>query len=395
MTPARKFDTSVTPSRTTGMFDTKTLAKALGVQPATIKTMRSRNQLPKPAGTVGNSLVWTKESVYSHFGVWPKQRETRLPGLPPANPHLPKVVDLFSGCGGMSLGFQKAGFNVLVGYDNWPCAVDTYSANMGHGAQLLDLSDVPTVLETLAPHFAGEDRPAVIGGPPCQDFSSAGKRTEGARADLTEKYATIVSHFQPPFFVMENVARAEHAGAFKRAVATMTEAGYSVRYLVIDASKVGVPQVRKRLITIGTHDETVTDAIFDALVAGQSAESTTIRTYVEETLGRKLDTDFYYRHPRSYARRGVFSIDEPSPTVRGVNRPIPAGYPGHRGDAAPVEKSRPLTTAERAMIQTFPPEFTWVGSRTNVEQMIGNAVPVGLGQFIGQAIATSLSTTQS
>ena len=186
MTLTRPFDTSVMPNSATSMFDSKTLAKALGVQPATIKTMRSRGQLPEPTATVGNSLVWSKELVYDFFGVWPKVGETRLPGVPPVDPALPKVVDLFSGCGGMSLGFQKAGFDVLVGYDNWPCAVDTYRANMGHGAELLDLGDVPIVLETLAPLFEGINSPAIIGGPPCQDFSSAGKRTEGARADLTE-----------------------------------------------------------------------------------------------------------------------------------------------------------------------------------------------------------------
>ena len=390
MTLTRPFDTSVMPNSATSMFDSKTLAKALGVQPATIKTMRSRGQLPEPTATVGNSLVWSKELVYDFFGVWPKVGETRLPGVPPVDPALPKVVDLFSGCGGMSLGFQKAGFDVLVGYDNWPCAVDTYRANMGHGAELLDLGDVPMVLETLAPLFEGINSPAIIGGPPCQDFSSAGKRTEGARADLTEKYAAIVSYFQPPFFVMENVARAERSGAFKRAVATMEQAGYRVKFLVVDASKVGVPQVRKRLITVGTHDEQTTWSIFDALLLGQSLVSMTIRQYFEGVLGCDLDTDFYYRHPRSYARRGVFSVDEPSPTVRGVNRPIPAGYPGHKGDAAPVDCARPLTTAERALIQTFPPEFSWVGSRTNVEQMIGNAVPVSLGQFIGKAIAEAM-----
>jgi DNA (cytosine-5)-methyltransferase 1 len=391
MMSTRVFDTTVQPNSTTGLFDTRTLAKALRVQPATIKTLRSRGQIPEPSSTIGGASVWTKEVIYNFCGVWPSNGETRLEGIPPANPVLPKVIDLFSGCGGMSLGFQMAGFDILAGFDNWPCAVDTYKANMGHEAHLLDLSDVEAIKDALAPLFEEErTRPGIIGGPPCQDFSSAGKRTEGDRADLTEKYAAVVSHFQPPFFVMENVARAQHAGAFKRAVHVMEEAGYFVRYLVIDASKVGVPQVRKRLITFGTKDEAITEAVYEALVNGQSETSMTIREYFEGELGEKLDVDVYYRHPRSYARRGVFSIDEPSPTIRGVNRPIPAGYPGHPGDVAPVKQARPLTTWERAAIQTFPKEFRWVGSRTNVEQMVGNAVPVGLGRFIGEAIASVL-----
>lgn len=390
MTNKRFFDTSVVPSPVTGMYDSKLLGKALGVQPATIKTLRARGQVPEPTETVGGSSVWAKEDIYSFFDVWPKEGERRLSSLPPANHDLPSVLDLFSGCGGLSLGFQKASFDVLAGYDNWPCAVDTYRANMGHEAHLLDLSDVPRVIESLKPWYDSDRIPGIIGGPPCQDFSSAGKRQEGERADLTEKFARLVEEFEPPFFVMENVARAQHASAFKRAVETMRNTGYFINYLVIDASKVGVPQVRKRLITFGFKNQETSEAVLERLRSSQSETSTTIRQFFENTLKKQLDTDLYYRHPRSYARRGVFSIDEPSPTIRGVNRPIPGGYPGHPGDAGPVDLSRPLTTQERASIQTFPDDFRWVGARTNVEQMIGNAVPVGLAEFVARAIAVEL-----
>lgn len=107
----------------------------------------------------------------------------------------------------------------------------------------------------------------------------------------------------------------------------------------------------------------------------------TIRDY----LGDEFQTDFYYRHPRSYARRGIFSIDEPSPTVRGVNRPIPSGYKIHSNDATTnLTEVRPLTTLERARIQTFPKNFVFEGSKTNLEQMIGNAVPVKLAEYVGK-----------
>lgn len=83
----------------------------------------------------------------------------------------------------------------------------------------------------------------------------------------------------------------------------------------------------------------------------------------------------------------IFSIDEPSPTVRGVNRPIPDGYPGHHGDTeTDLSKVRPLTTLERARIQTFPPSFKLCGTKTNLEQAIGNAVPVNLAVFVGKAL---------
>ncbi len=110
----------------------------------------------------------------------------------------------------------------------------------------------------------------------------------------------------------------------------------------------------------------------------------TIRDY----LGNKLGLEHYYRHPRNYSRRGVFSIDEPSPTVRGVNRPIPSGYAKHSGDPVNVELSqiRPLTTKERSYLQTFPEDFEWIGTKTNLEQMVGNAVPVNLAEFVANAI---------
>jgi DNA (cytosine-5)-methyltransferase 1 len=100
-----------------------------------------------------------------------------------------------------------------------------------------------------------------------------------------------------------------------------------------------------------------------------------------------MDCENLCRHPRNYCRRAVFSIDEASPTIRGVNHPIPKGYPGHPNDPVVISKGvRPLTTSERSQIQTFPKDFMWTGSKTDVEQMIGNAVPVNLAKFVALAI---------
>lgn len=108
---------------------------------------------------------------------------------------------------------------------------------------------------------------------------------------------------------------------------------------------------------------------------------------VKDYFGSKIDIDYYYRHPRSYAKRGIFSVNEPSPTIRGVNRPIPNGYTIHHNDPVKsLEGIRPLSTTERAMIQTFPETFIFYGSKSEVEQMIGNAVPVNLGRFVASAI---------
>ena len=254
-----------------------------------------------------------------------------------------KIVDLFCGAGGMSLGFSRAGFEVVHAFDNWQHAVDTSAANMDHPVSLLDLADVAATESSLTPLFDVNEqvRPGLIGGPPCQDFSSAGKRVEADRADLTEKFSGYVRVMQPSFVVMENVVRAQHAAVYQSALTTMRDAGYALDTIVINAAVVGVPQARKRLFAIGTRDEPDTAAVMDRLRAGLAEKPMTMRDYFGDSLG----TEHYYRHPRSYARRGVFSIDEPSPTIRGVTRPIPPGYPGHPGDSAPIDQARPTMSS--------------------------------------------------
>lgn len=291
-----------------------------------------------------------------------------------------KTIDFFSGGGGLSLGFQRAGFEMVCAVENWPPALAVYRANFtDHDVISLDLSDENATLELLRRYKPD----LVIGGPPCQDFSSAGKRDEnGGRASLTINYANVIAKYLPPYFVMENVARAATSKAFQAALAIFKMAGYGLTIKILNAAYCGTPQLRKRLIMIGQLKGK--DGFLDAaLEAGQSTEPMTLRQY----FGRDLDFEYYYRHPRSYARRAIFSIDEPSPTIRGVNRPIPKGYLGHVGDAVPIsDELRPLTTRERASIQTFPENFQFPGSKSDVEQVIGNAVPVNLAQYVASCL---------
>ena len=292
-----------------------------------------------------------------------------------------RTVDLFCGGGGLSQGLQNAGFDVVAAFDIWPAAVEFYNRNLkGHSAYLQNLSAIEESIARIR-----EWNPSIIvGGPPCQDFSSAGKRDEsGGRAELTIAYARIVLAIRPQLFIMENVDRALKSGTYQQALKMFSGAGYNLTVEVLDASLCGVPQKRKRVVAVGSLKKP--DRPLAEVYAGMMARKPmTVRDY----FGNSLGTDFYYRHPRSYARRGVFSIDEPSPTIRGVNRPIPAGYAGHPGDAAPVGTPhlRPLTTKERSLIQTFPEDWNLGGAKSDVEQIIGNAVPVKLAEFIGRAI---------
>mgnify|MGYP002779182754 CR=1 FL=1 len=290
-----------------------------------------------------------------------------------------RVVDLFAGCGGLSLGFQKAGFEIVAAFDYWKEACDVYAANFEHPIFQTDLSAIEDM-----DVFAKWRPDMIIGGPPCQDFSSAGKRDETlGRADLTLAYANIVAGVQPEWFVMENVERITKSHILKEAIAILRKAGYGISTTVLDASYCGVPQSRKRFFMIGyLHSP---DGFLDAVLEKkQSKKPLTVFEY----MGDKLDIEFYYRHPRSYARRGIFSVHEPSATIRGVNRPLPKGYSKHEGDPCePSEKIRPLTTLERSRIQTFPEDFKWLGSKTTKEQLIGNAVPVNLGFYVAGCIA--------
>ena len=298
-----------------------------------------------------------------------------------------RVVDLFSGCGGMSLGFANAGFEVATAIDNWDPAIEIYQRNFSHPILKRDLLDVGARV----PEIAALSPSMIIGGPPCQDFSSAGKRDEdGGRANLTVAFADIVTQVGPTWFVMENVARASDSRAYARARSVFVNAGYGLTEAVLDASMCGVPQERKRFFVIGHlggHD----GELLEMLHARMARKQMTLRDYFGDSLG----VEHYYRHPRSYKRRAVFSIDEPSPTIRGVNRPIPDGYPGHPGDTLPIQLvSRPLTTAERARVQTFPTDFVFCGSRANVEQAIGNAVPVKLAEFVARAVWESIHPSE-
>lgn len=289
-----------------------------------------------------------------------------------------KLVDLFAGCGGMSLGFQNAGFDIVAAYDNWQPAIDIYRRNFNHPIYNRDLSvdDITGELKAIAPDI-------IVGGPPCQDFSIAGKlNLTGKRANLTRIYSKIISKVRPKWFVMENVYTIERSPIFAEAIATFRNAGYGVTKHVWDASYMGVPQMRKRYFVIGCLGED-DDFMLQLLKDGLSKQRMTIRKY----FGGTFDTEFIYQHPRNYNRRAIFSIDEPCSTIRSVNRPIPANYVIHPADkTSDLTKVRPLTTKERSYMQTFPKSFEFVGSHAAIEQAIGNAVPVKMAEYFGEKI---------
>lgn len=288
-----------------------------------------------------------------------------------------RVIDLFAGCGGMSLGFENAGFDIVAAFDNWDAAITIYENNFSHPIYKKDLGadDVIQQISDLHPDL-------IMGGPPCQDYSIAGKRELGKRANLTIRFAEIVSTVKPTWVVFENVYNIERFSTVTVLKQMLSDAGYGITTRVLDASRCGVPQKRQRFFLVGTLGER--DGFLDeALTSNLSNKQMTVRDY----LGDTLNTEFYYMHPRSYNRRAVFSIDEPAATIRGINRPIPENYKRHHADKADIcDGVRALTTRERGYIQTFPDTFKFPGAKTDVELAIGNAVPPALAMYVANCI---------
>ena len=291
-----------------------------------------------------------------------------------------KAVDIFAGCGGLSLGLIQSGIEITLAVDHWKPSIDVYNLNFDHEAIDQDLSNIEESVELISKY----DFEILAGGPPCQDFSSAGKRDlNGGRADLTYSFADIVSQLLPKFFIMENVEQIRKSHILPDIIKQLADSGYGLTAVILDASYCGAPQARKRFFLIG-HLGSSHNFLLGNLEKALSPKPMTMRDY----FGNSLGTNYYYRHPRNYDRRGVYSLDEPSATIRGVNRPIPPGYQLHSNDPEGISLTdvRPLTTVERAQVQTFPADFKWLGGKTDKEQMIGNAVPVARGKFVGSAL---------
>ena len=186
-----------------------------------------------------------------------------------------------------------------------------------------------------------------------------------------------------------HVSLARRSRAWKGAQDTLREHGYRTHEVTLNAGLCGVPQRRRRLFGIAWRGEAGRGDELENFYADNMADE---ELSVSEYLSGELGIEHYYRHPRSYARRGVFSASEPSPTIRGVNRPVPPRYPGHRLDTAPASEVRSLTTRERGRIQTFPKSWVWDHRlpKTVTEQLVGNAVPVKLARFVAEGIRAAL-----
>ncbi|MDE0627677.1 MAG: DNA cytosine methyltransferase [Bryobacterales bacterium] len=358
----------------------------------------------------------------------------------------PAVVDLFSGCGGLSWGLEKNGFHIASGVDNWDVALKTFEKNHSHApAVSADLAtlDGREVAELLQLRRGTVD--VVVGGPPCQGFSSAGQRRRGdARNTLVGAFARFVAHLRPSVFVFENVEgflTAEEGSRVLELLYPLVEAGYRIHLRKINAANFGVPQHRKRVIAIGalgwdpqypepTHSAygapgarlagchlpptpTLGEALAGLPPAARHRPGEPEDHYTTPLQGLDLkraqalrpgqtmrDLPETYWHD-SYRRRAFRRVKDGTPTERrggapaGLRRlcadvPSKAITGAARNECIHPSEDRCLTVRECARLQTFPDDFTFFGTSAERMQLIGNAVPPVLAMKIAEAVHESL-----
>lgn len=207
------------------------------------------------------------------------------------NNNAPKIVDLFCGAGGLSLGFTQCGFITSLANDIEPCCVDTYAHNHPDTPRKhIVLGDINHVIKDIDSLLRFKNVDVVIGGPPCQGFSMANRQRiiDDPRNVLYKSYVKVVELVKPSFFVMENVKGM--LSVADQVVEDFNKIGYSVSYKVLNAKDYGVPQNRERLIYIGNKNNIDNDRIF------------------EEILDKRASIDEYYLKDALYGLRSLNAL---------------------------------------------------------------------------------------
>lgn len=328
----------------------------------------------------------------------------------------------------MTLGLIAAGYESVQAYDNWPAAVATFRRNLGHHVGEFDLAESPTLPRC----------DVIVGGPPCQGFSSAGRRNaDDERNSLVRAFASIIADQRPKAFIFENVEGflTTGRGSYVRdLLEPLLAAGYLIHLRKVNAANFGVPQHRKRVVAIGglgfdpgfpawTHRafgapgahlaasghppaRTLGDAIADLPdptteppgpisdhwyrpLSGGDLERAMLLA-PGQTM-RDLPEEMWHE---SYRRRSLRRVMDGMPVEKrggapaGVRRlrndePCKSITGGSLRDFIHPTEHRSITVREAARIQTYPDWFEFEGNQADRIQMIGNSVPVKLASVIG------------
>jgi DNA (cytosine-5)-methyltransferase 1 len=345
------------------------------------------------------------------------------------------MVDLFSGCGGLSYGFEQAGFDCVIGVDHDDAALKTFGHNHPHAIPMkLDLSDEDSIKE-IVKSLGKTKIDLLVGGPPCQGFSLTGPRDENdSRNKLFYSMFQLAKRLDPNFIVIENVpgiANLYRGRAREEILLEFEKLNYIVHEKLFYAPDYGVPQIRKRMFFVGvkkgydfdfptpTHDSqsyvTCEQAIGD-LSPFKSDLGSEISEYTSkaETPYQKQmreGSNELFNHVGTKHTEHVISVIQQVPEG-GNHKDLPPGIgdsrkfneawtryhskkpsktidTGHRNHFH-YKFDRVPTVRENARLQSFPDRFQFLGSKTQQYKQAGNAVPPLLGFHLGKAILESL-----
>lgn len=353
------------------------------------------------------------------------------------------VISLFSGAMGLDIGMSNAGLNVVVGQDFDASCVETMKAN-GHNVLSGDIRDIqPQELLDIAGLQIGESF-MICGGPPCQPFSTAGKRLgiNDPRGSLFMDFIRMIDYIRPRFFVMENVkgimsaplkhvptAEWDESDPEQRLgtvldviLAEFNKLGYKTVYGLLDAVNYGVPQFRERFVLIGSRDgediflpvpthfqthqnpiyrwKTVGDAIRD--LEDDKSECATLSAERKKYLHMVPEGGNWKDLPEDLIPDAMGGAYESGGGKVGFYRRLSYAQPSPTITTSPAQKAtmlchpkfdRPLSVKEYARIQQFPDDWVFVGTTAAKYRQIGNAVPVGLGTAIGMAVLATADKT--
>ena len=335
------------------------------------------------------------------------------------------AIDLFSGAGGFHMGFERAGFDIKFCIDNNNLVERTHKRNFPHIPIInQDIRDIdPEVLKNL---LGDVNLDVIIGGPPCQGFSTIGKRSSSdpqkralhdPRNDLVLIYANLVKLLQPKFIVMENVKGilTKNRGAYlEKVLSVLRVAGYDVDFRLVNMANYGVPQIRKRVIIMGNRLGIPVE--FPKIDHSDESNANLSKwvgcwTVLEDLV--PLQDDYGFNHvalkhrEKNIARYKLIPEGGRLPendlppelyrknfgnTYKRLHRERPALTMVPGNDAFPIHPTlhRSLTVREAARIQTFPDEIIFEGNRRQQGHQVGNAVPPLFSEKLGRFISAQI-----
>lgn len=308
----------------------------------------------------------------------------------------PTVISTFAGCGGSSLGYQMAGFHELLAVEWNQNAVDTFRLNFPdvpvyHG-------DIAKLTGEECMRLAGIEKgqlDVLDGSPPCQGFSTAGKRKfNDPRNSLFKEYARLLSELYPKVFVMENVTgmiKGYMKQAYLQIIKTLRECGYKAKGGVLNAMYFNVPQSRERVIIIGVREDLGIEPSHPKPQGGAMSVRKAIGHLPKGVQGKhepQIIEAWHKAKPNQSLRKACSYVGSFQSVRLDPDRPSPTQIKAHLNWH--YEVPRKLTVQEAGCIQSFPDTFKFAGSKGQAKERIGNSVPPNLMKAIAEHIKVNI-----